>query len=73
MTTSHPNHQRPRNAQHLLIQAVCGLQRLAFEKAQQETHTLNVEPRHAPLLRAAAEQSAPFRVRVPQLSTVEGA
>ncbi len=71
--TQHSAIHRPRNAQALLVQAVCGLQRLAFDKAQRETHALNVEHRHAPLLRNAAEQSAPFRVRVPQASTGEGA
>lgn len=68
--TQHSTHpRRPRNADELLIQAVAGLERIAFAKANQETHTLNIEPPHAALLRAAAAQSAPFRVIAKPIST----
>ena len=85
MNTDHPQHSTnytrermthivnhlPRNAPELLTRAVEGLQRLAFLKANQETHALHIEPSHAPLLRKAAAQSTDFRVRVPQTSTGE--
>lgn len=73
--TQHSTHTRskPRNAEELLLRTTEGLQRLAFQKVNSETHALNIEPHHAPLLRAAAAQSAPFRVRLPQSSTGEAA
>lgn len=77
MTTDHPQHstnkRRPRNAHEILTRTVDGLQRLSFIQAQKETHALNIEPPHAPLLRKAAAQSTTFRVRVPQPSTEEAA
>ncbi|MFZ2279517.1 MAG: hypothetical protein WAW39_17105 [Prosthecobacter sp.] len=78
MTTDHPQHstntaRRPRNAPELLTRTVEGLQRLAFIKANQETHALHIEPPHAPLLRKAAAESHAFRVRIPQTSTGEAA
>ena len=71
MTTDHPQHstnRRPRNASELVDHAVAGLQLLAFEKARRDTHTLNIEPRHVPLLRKAAEQSRAFRPAPPPLT-----
>lgn len=76
MTTDHPQHSTnkrpPRNAHEILTRTVDGLQRLAFIKMNQETHSLNIEPPHAPLLRKAAADSIPFRVRIPT-STMEAA
>ena len=72
MTTDHPQHRtntrRPRTAGDLVAQAAAGLQLLAFEKARRDTHTLNIEPRHVPLLRKAAEQSRAFRPAPPPLT-----
>jgi hypothetical protein len=77
MTTDLPQHstnqRRPRNAPELLARIVEGLQRLAFLKANVETHRLNIEPPHAPLLRKAAADSTGFRVRGAKASTGEAA
>lgn len=63
MTKPEGRMTKPSAVETLLLGAVEGLQTLSFEKARQETHRLNIEPRHAPLLRQAAETSRPFRTQ----------
>jgi hypothetical protein len=60
---------KPRSPADLLVRCADGLQRLSFDKALKHSQSLNIEPSHVPLLRAAARQSAPFIVRRHQLQT----